>query len=154
MTALIKITGLAGIACALTLAAAAPAQSDVSCRVVEAFGNALQDQILTQVNQVAAGHSHRINKRKSLKIHSVDSVSFTGCDVLIRSNVTLKRKVRRDAHGNVNLRAKVVRFEDDEVCIAEPKVTSVNLSRTLGVGERAYKWVANRTLPGTQCFTL
>jgi len=153
--ALIRAVAIAGIALAAAIATvpASPAHGAPNCNVVEAFGNALTPQILARINAGAAGQSHRINRRKTLQIVGVDRLSFAGCDVRLRSQVTLKRKVRRDARGHVGMTARVVSFSATEVCIADPRVTSVSLSRTLRIGERVYRWVAGKTLPKTMCFT-
>ena len=74
----------------------------------------------------------------------------------VRANVTLKRKVRRDAHGTVKMQARVSSLDlaQRKICYDSARVTDVNLSRTLGIGERVYKWVANIVLPNRGCYTL
>lgn len=142
---------------ALLLAAIAytnPAQASVNCNSVENLGNSFSGFITTQINNDVAGSSHRINRRKTLQIHRVQSLSFTGCELSTTARVTLKRKIRRDAHGTVRLTAKVHSMAGGEICLSKVKVKSVNVSRTLRVGEWFYKLVANMVIPNNQCYRL
>lgn len=127
----------------------------LSCSQLEVFFNAFRPQILEQINAQAAGASHRISSRKQLIIHRVDSIRLEGCQMTAVANVTLKRKVRRDAHGTVTLRADISADPAArQVCYRNPHVTDVSLSHTLGIGERVYGWVANKVLPAGDCMNL
>lgn len=138
-----------------TLQAPAKAQS-LNCAQVQNLGTRYNDQLLNAVNGKVAGKTHRINRRKKLRINRVDAVQFNGCRMNVRANVTLKRKIRRDAHGTVKMRARVSSLDlaQRKICYDSARVTDVNLSRTLGIGERVYKWVANIVLPNRGCYTL
>lgn len=130
-----------------------PAQAATDCNVVSTIGNALAGTIQREMNNQVAGMSHRISRRKTLQIHGMNGVSFNGCTVNTSMRVTLKRKIRRNAHGNVSIRAKVSSFSSDRVCLTDVKVTKVNVSRTLRIGEGFYKLAANKAIPNNQCFS-
>jgi hypothetical protein len=140
-------------AASLLFANGATAQA-LDCGSVEEFGNNFSNIILNQVNNRVAGTSKRINRRKTLRINRVESLSFSGCTVYTKANVTLKRKIRRDAHGHVRMKATVSSFNGNRVCLRSPRVTSVSLSRTLKIGEAVYRWVANKILPQSICFNI
>ena len=125
----------------------------INCRVVEALGTSLRPQILAEINRQVSGTSYRINRRKTLRINRVEDIGFSGCRLTARTNVTLKRRIRRDAHGTVTLQADIPSFSlpARQVCYANARVTDVNLSRTLRIGEGVYKWVANKVLPSGGC---
>ncbi|AFY56854.1 hypothetical protein Riv7116_4433 [Rivularia sp. PCC 7116] len=133
-----------------------PSTAAINCRGVESFGNRFQSQILSEMNKGVAGKSYKINRRKRLIIRRVETVSFDGCRIKAKTKVTLKRKIRRDAHGNVKIRADITSFNlaSKRLCYRNAKVTDVNLSRTLRIGERVYKWVANKALPNGKCINL
>ncbi|MEM7555937.1 MAG: hypothetical protein AAF378_17940 [Cyanobacteria bacterium P01_A01_bin.84] len=133
-----------------------PSVAAINCNAVESFGNAYKSQILTKINDSVAGKSQKINRRKTLRVNQVKSVSFDKCRIKVSTHVTLKRKVRRNAHGTVKMRADITSFNlpSKRLCYKNAKVTDVNLSRTLGIGEAIYKWVANKALPNNKCITL
>ena len=126
---------------------------DRSCDAIERLGNGLNPLVLRTLNDQAAGKQHRISKRKRLRINAVESVEFNGCSVKVKADVTLKRKVRRNGHGHVIVKGKVSQ-EGGQLCLSNPKVKRVKLSRTTRVGEGVYKWVANKMLPKKTCFDL
>ena len=66
-----------------------------NCNNVEDIGTVFNGHILDIFNDRVANTQHRINRRKSLKIHRVEYIKFKGCNVKTRIRVTLKRKVRR-----------------------------------------------------------
>lgn len=131
------------------------AQSGLNCSVVESLGTALSPSILNEVNTRVSGESYRINRRKTLVLHRANAVSFDGCRMTVGLDVTLKRRVRRDAHGTVTLRGNISSFNlpRREVCYANLTVADVSLSRTLRIGEGAYRWAANRALPNSGCLS-
>lgn len=123
------------------------------------------DVVLDQLDRRVAGAEYRINRRKTLRVHGVDSLRLNGRVADARLDVTLLRRWRRDAHGTVDIRAQLdlggcrVRVDArnqaisvrGEVCLANPEVTRVSLSRTLGIGEAVYRWVANLMIPNRFC---
>jgi hypothetical protein len=131
-----------------------PAMAQLNCRVVEALGNSLQSEILTELNNNLAGQRERINRRKELQINHIENVSFNGCRMTTTVNVTLERKIRRDAHGTVQVGADItsLNIPNRQLCYNNARVSNVNLSRTLRIGETVYKWVANAILPNSGCF--
>lgn len=139
-----------------TVKAAQPADAALNCSAIESFGNTFNSALVNQANSRIAGTSYRINRRKTLKIHELRHLDFRGCRVNMTTNVTLKRKIRRDAHGTVKLSADIssVDLAGKKVCYTNARVTDVDLSRTLGIGESVYQWVANRALPNGGCFDL
>ena len=128
--------------------------SALDCNAIESLGTTLNAALRDQANGRIAGSSYRINRRKTLKIHNLDALDFSGCRVNMTTNVTLKRKIRRDAHGHVKMRADItsVDIPASKICYDNARVTDVSLSRTLGIGERIYQWVANKALPNGGCF--
>ena len=130
----------------------APAHAALDCRVVESLGNHLRPQIVRGLDAQIAGHEQRISRRKTLVVHGTRSLGLRGCYLDARFDVTLKRKIRRNAHGHVRIEAKVVEAGRDHLCLSEVRVTEVNLSRTLRIGEAVYRGVANRAIPNRQCF--
>ena len=106
-----------------------------------------------------AGFEQRINRRKTLRINRLESASFNGCQVDINLNVTLKRRIRRDATGRVSIRANITSVNlvtggRAEICVRNPEVRSVHLSHTLRIGEAFYRRAANRALPDNTCVTV
>lgn len=132
-----------------------PAQAQsVSCAVVEALGRPMIPTIVNEINSSVAGTSHRISRRKSLLIHRTRSLGIEGCQVNASFDVTLRRKIRRNAHGQFRIAANVVSVARDRICLSNVRVTNINLSRTLRIGEAVYRGVANRAIPNNQCFSL
>jgi hypothetical protein len=126
----------------------------LNCRVVEAFGNASRDTILANINATVAGQERRINRRKTLVIHEVDDIRFTGCDVLVDANVTLERRIRRDARGNAQVAGRVASIsrERRQLCFERnPRVVRMDVSNTGIIGESMYRWVANMVQPVDRC---
>ena len=150
-----KTTLLIASVIASTLSFMAPAQAAApDCSVVESLGTILSDSIQQKMNSQVAGDNYRISRRKSLNIHGVNKVNFKGCTVNTSMKVTLKRKIRRDAHGNIGIRANVASFNASRVCLSNVRVTDVSLSRTLGIGENIYKMAANKAIQNNQCFSI
>ena len=131
---------------------AAFAQSS-HCRNVETIGNGASTFILEQVNGQVAGTRERISRRKTLVIHDADQASFKGCTMTLNLNATLKRKVRRDARGDIKLKANVASFDRNRICLSNVRVSNVSLSRTLNIGEAIYRRVANKSISNNQCFS-
>lgn len=132
-----------------------PALARLDCRVVESVGNEMAESIREDLHAEVAGDTYRISRRKKLVIHSVDRVWFEGCRMRALQSVTLKRRVRRDAHGTVRLGADITdaNLRTREVCYDRARVEDVSLSRTLGIGEAVYRWAANRVLPDNDCLS-
>ncbi|MCG9892748.1 MAG: hypothetical protein MH252_16950 [Thermosynechococcaceae cyanobacterium MS004] len=130
--------------------------TSLSCSQIEAFGNALRPQILSQLNSQVAGISYEINPRKTLRINQINQIGFSGCQMTTDTNITLKRKIRRDAHGTVAATGIInyANLAEKKICFKEAKVTDVNLSRTSFLGESLYKWVANKVIPNQKCLNL
>jgi len=124
------------------------AQADINCWPASAFIEAKTDsEVLNLINQQPTA-SKRLNRRKTFEVYSARSVSTDGCDVSGRFNVKLKRKIRRDASGHMDVKARINRFTG---CFEDIKVTELKLSYTLRVGEAIYRHVANKKLPETLC---
>ncbi len=128
--------------------------SSVNCRSIELLGNAGSSIILNEVNQEMAGYTQKLTKRKTLVIKRAESLSFSGCDMRMKVLVAVKRKIRRDAHGSVILKAKVSSFDGRKVCLSNTRVAKINLSNTLNIGEAVFKFVANKFLPNQTCFNI
>lgn len=133
-----------------------PAKAEVDCTAIETLGSNFNPYILNTLNGALGGQIHRINRRKTLKIHGVNSVNFNDCSMVLELNVTLERKIRRDAHGTVAMTVNISSFEPIQrsFCYEGARLTSVDLSRTTIVGEAFYRWIANMVMPNSDCFTL
>ncbi|MEM6449309.1 MAG: hypothetical protein AAF703_03245 [Cyanobacteria bacterium P01_D01_bin.105] len=129
------------------------AQRGLDCNVVESLGTSLSSSIVEGVNDTAAGERYRINRRKTLVINAARSVSFRGCNMSVVLDVTLRRKIRRNAHGTITLNGNISSFNlpRREVCYTGLNVSDVSLSRTLRIGEGVYRWAANKALPDSGC---
>ena len=130
--------------------------AQISCNTVASYGNYYRYNIVTILNNRMAGASYRYNRRKSLRINGVETISFSGCRMIARVNVTLKRKIRRDAHGIVGIQADItsLNLNNFQFCYDNARVTNVNLSNTLRIGESAYQWMANNLFSNSSCFIL
>ncbi|MEL6979138.1 MAG: hypothetical protein AAGM38_10710 [Pseudomonadota bacterium] len=137
-----------------SLVAIAPssASAQVNCRLVQGIGRAVEFDILQQANN-ALPYEERLSKRKRLRVNGVDQVNFSGCQVSLRANVHLKRKIRRDAHGHIWMVGQVtdLNIGDRRVCISNIRLNRVKLSRTMRVGEAIYRKVANNRIPRRIC---
>lgn len=141
-----KTLGLTSAVIAVSLIASTQANA------LDCFGISVPDAYaLNLINSQVAGYSYKISDRKTLVINSVQSVSGTECHINAVANVTLKRKLRRDAHGTVSMKGDVYLGNGLKLCIANPRVTDVSLSNTLEIGESIYQWVANKVLPNDLC---
>ena len=130
--------------------------AQVDCESVQSLGNSFQSQIIEQLNARVSGESYKISRRKKLRINYIEEVTFSGCQMTTRINVTLRRKIRRNAHGTVSIRANIssLNLAERSFCYDNARVIDVNLSRTLNIGEAVYRWVANKALPNSNCFNL
>lgn len=148
------------LAALATLTAAPAAAAPIrDCTTIGIVGNAFAGAFLQDMQNDIAGQSFRISSRKSLVIHGVDDVAFAGCRVDATLDVTLRRRIRRNAHGTMKVHATVTSVdlqhpEGVEICIANPQLDRVRLSHTLRLGEAVYRWVANLALPNRYCAIL
>ncbi len=135
-------------------ALAQSASPPLDCRVVEAVGNDHRAQILAALNGTVAGLENEINRRKTLRIVSVEDIAFEGCKVRTTARIELGRKVRRDAEGTAVVSGRVasLSLRDRTLCFdRHPRIARMNLSHTTEVGERVYEWVANKVNPVDKC---
>lgn len=130
------------------------AQGRLNCRVVESVGNANSIKILNQINSEIEGTVYKISPRKKLILKKVRKVHFDGCKIIVDVEAKLKRKIRRDAKGTIRISAIIDSFNRDRVCVKKAKVDKIKLSNTLRIGEKFYKWVANKVLPNNHCFNI
>ena len=128
------------------------AHAEISCSQVESLGNQFKSTFLEQVNKKIAGKKKRVNRRKTLHIKKMAWVTFNGCKIKARVNVKLARKVRRDAIGHIIASGVVKSFDGEKLCIKSAKIHKVNVSNTTKIGERFYRWAANKSLPKNKCF--
>lgn len=103
------------------------------------------------VNGQVQGFSYKISDRKRLVVNGVESLSGTNCSIRAKLDVTLKRKIRRDAHGSVTVKGTLA-VRNGKICVANTSVADVDLSNTLNLGEAVYKLVANKAIPNNLCF--
>ena len=126
----------------------------LDCRVVEAVGNDHKAQIIAGLNDTVAGLEKEINRRKTMRIESVEDIAFDGCKVVTTARIELGRKIRRDAEGTAKVVGRVasLSLRDRLLCFEKhPKIASINLSHTTEVGEKMYEWVANKINPVDKC---
>jgi len=133
------------------MALSGQSKAALPCGAVEILGNHMQRQVLDKINSLAAGYTYNISPRKKLIVRSASDVSFSGCSATLKLNVKLTRKLRRDAIGNIVVKADVKSYTGDEVCFSNVKVKKINLSNTTGLGESIYKAVANKAIPNNLC---
>ncbi|MEM9685774.1 MAG: hypothetical protein AAF934_02505 [Bacteroidota bacterium] len=69
-----------------------------------------------------------------------------GRKVEVTAAVTLKRKICRNAKGNIKITMNYsIDWSQCKICVHDPKIKQVKLSNTLRIGENIYKKIANRT---------
>lgn len=147
------------LALAASFIGRAEAQTITDCRVIQTLGGVVAGSYGDVIDAEVAGTSYRINRRKTLRLHGVEGIRFSGCTAQVDLDVTLRRRIRRNAHGTISVAADVRLLQLDRdnraatVCIYNPRVTRVRLSHTTGLGEAVYRWVANLALPGGGCDT-
>ena len=134
-------------------------KAQINCTFVENYGNASKAQILEQINNSVAGLEYKVGvtNLKKLKIKEAKNIAFDGCKVTLELRVTLKRKVRRDAKGTIFVTGTIHKAQFyglKHIMVKNAKVDQIRLSRTLRIGEKFYKWAANRTFPKNQRFYL
>lgn len=173
-----KTRNLAGFAAALgamvfggygTLAAQISDSDDLSnrrsfCAQVRALGNRNADQIRPELSRMFSGLESEISRRKRLVIGDARSVVFDGCKVKVSMNAELKRKIRRDADGFVDVEVTVRNFQildrgrAARVCVKDPKLKNVKMSRTTRLGEKFYRKfgadAVKRMLETGDCFNI
>ncbi len=108
------------------------------------------NQARTLLDNLIPKNKMKINRRKSLRILDVESVSGTQCNANIKLKVKLYRKFRRDAKGTIKLKGKTV-IKGDKFCLNNIHVSSVKLSHTANIGERWLRNAMNRKLKNI-CF--
>jgi hypothetical protein len=156
-----RVLSLALLSLALLTAGlvAAPATAQAAPLTCEQVGGALNlfgELIRVQLDSRVAGSEYKISKRKSLVIHGVEYVGPGDgpCQVVVVANVTLKRKLRADAHGTVTGKAHVtvdaVGVTTYDLFFDDIRVADVSLSNTLEIGEAIYRWVANKAIPDAE----
>lgn len=115
-------------------------------------------RFVAELEADVGGERYRINRRKTLRINGVTDISFSGCRVTVDLDVTLERRIRRDAHGSVRIRgdaeARLIDTRTAEICIEDPEVVDVDLSNTTIVGEAIYRGIANLVIPRRACFAV
>lgn len=126
-------------------------QAQVDCCNVHCVANQNIGVIQTLLNNQVAGAEFRINRRKQVRINGIQSITVSGCEVSLRIDVTLRRRIRRNARGVIVVSTRITAFDGTSLCLADPELDRVNLSRTLRIGERFYQWIANIVIPETIC---
>jgi hypothetical protein len=120
-------------------------------RALDCDGFDIPDEVAAAlISPQIAGKEHEISKRKTLVIHGLESISGSECNFRAVVDVTLKRKIRRDASGTVVLKGQL-HIDGGQICISNASVADVDVSNTLNIGEEFYEWVANAALPTNIC---
>lgn len=151
MRASLRRSLIAAAAAAAALGAAG--QAHANCQVTETVMNEFAPFIVAQMNAEAAGVEHRISKRKRLRINRVERIEYRGCVAYIHGTATLKRKIRRDAHGRFTLRAQDLSFGGNQLCMTNPRLVKLKLSRTSVIGEAAYRGAFRIFERGRRCYS-
>lgn len=134
------------------LALAASSFASTSAMALECGGLTVPDAFAkTIINNEVKGFSYKISDRKRLVVNGVESISGSNCNIRAKLDVTLKRKIRRDAHGDVTVKGTLA-LRNGKICIVNTSVADVDLSNTLNLGESVYKLVANKAMPKNLCF--
>jgi len=125
--------------------------ANLTCSQIEFLGALFDTRLEAELDTRVAGEEYRISRRKQLRINGIKDVTVNGCNITVVADVTLKRKIRRDADGTVTMKGKIavnsLGNDKFELRFTDIEVTDVSLSHTLGIGEAAYGWVANLVLP-------
>jgi len=125
-----------------------------SCAQIDTLGPLFSPQVQERLNSELSGYSHRISRRKTLLINYVSSVRVSSCRLIIDLNVTLQRRIRRNAHGTVRLSSQVRSISETSACLSEISVDDVDVSNTAILGEWVYGLVANSVIPNNRCFAI
>lgn len=138
---------------ALAIAAlAASSLASSSAMALECGGLTVSDTLAKSIiNGEVKGFKYKINRRKTLVVHGVQSVSGSNCNIRAKLDVTLQRKIRSNADGNVTVKGTLA-LRNGKICIVNTSVADVDLSNTLNLGEAVYKLVANKAMPKNLCF--
>ncbi|WOD43521.1 hypothetical protein [Hwangdonia lutea] len=134
-------------------------KAQINCTLVESYGNASKAEIIQDINNIVAGQVWDVGATnlKKLEIKEVKNISFKGCRVTLELKVKLKRKVRRNAKGTIIVSGTVYDaqfYGNKHIKIKNASVDKVRLSKTLRLGERFYKWVANKVFPSNHEFPI
>lgn len=164
---LFSAVALAALSLLTAAEAAAQDERDLSgdrvfCDIVETSGNdpEMNARILADVNRDYAGRTERISRRKSFVLNRATAITFTGCKMRMRFDAELKRRIRRDASGTVEVVATMKNFRfgspsrPGRACVKDAKVDDVSLSNTLRIGEAFYRKAANWFMEKPTCFDL
>jgi hypothetical protein len=154
----------------IAVAARALALDDTQCTLFATLANGPQhDEVQRRINDALAGVDVPVGVRdgKELRIHGVETLSFSGCRASMKLDVTLRRPgIRRDAEGTIVIRGDVVPVRrnvlvdeiidgvktgevwqhEDQVCLRDMDVADINLSNlTDAIGEPIIEWFADKT---------
>ncbi len=122
-----------------------------NCDEVNALGPALAPTILAELRSRLTGTEKELTRRKTLVLNSIDSVTVSNCRVNVNADVTLERKIRRDASGVIQLSSAINLLSASQVCLRDPRVDRVDLSNTGIIGESFYRTFANLIIPEDLC---
>ena len=136
----------------LMLLLAALSVNAQKCQLIEGVGNSMRESILAEMNRTTAGATYKVSSRKTMVINKIESIRFEGCKAIAKANVTLKRKIRRNARGTVTITAEVDKYTKTRICLKNQRLDKIRLSNTLRVGEGFYKWIANKVIPNNVCY--
>lgn len=124
----------------------------LSCAEVRKTLEENQGAIVLVVNAELAGYKHKVSALKTVVINSVTSLrpGPGDCEVIGTAELTMKRKIRRDAHGTVSARSRITVDKlgplQYNIVLNDPRVDDVNLSRTWELGEDFYEKAFNKKL--------
>jgi hypothetical protein len=105
----------------------------------------LDSKALGIINALVAGKSFKIGpaKGKTVVFKSIESITGSDCDVVVKANIKVKRKLRKDANGTATFKGKLD-ITSGKICITNAVITDLHLSHTLDVGEEVYKVMAGK----------
>lgn len=131
-------------------------------RVIESVGNNpdVNAILLEKLREQSVGDSYEgLTNLKKIVIKDLESLRFEGCNAIAIARVVVDRKVRRNAKGTIRIKGEVVRVNNllgktglKSVCISNATIKDVDVSHTFRLGEKFYKWGANKVFPNNQCY--
>jgi len=111
--------------------------------------------MLENLNKEYKDYTHKISRRKKLIVKKISSVCLKFDNgrpkVVIKVDVKLSRKFRRDGNGHIDIIAEL-KFDGDYACLYNSKLKTLKLSRTLRIGEHIYKSFAGQVIKDNTCF--
>lgn len=129
--------------------------SESDCDRISGQSTTIKPILLAELNKELAGKKYKVGKLKDLIVKEVKDVVFDGCKATFKVGVKLSREVRRNAHGNLYIDAKVTNYKAGRICLGDATVDRAKVSNTTRLGEKFYSWVGTLMFDGDQkCYSI